>query len=328
MFSFSLPLGFRFRLTKLPPAIISSKWFSQRKISIFFQIIAALAVSLGPLAAGLGKGYSSPAIASLQELQFGHSGNYTFTVSDQEASCVASLSFLGKVHYSCSRPKIDYSIRRRHPDDEWVIVLVRLAQLAMICDAVNLNWHIWFVFDYELITVFPHRSVISRLWIVFVISYKRSSDLRAAALFAAQKPILFTDFLRSRTALTSKINDFAFDLSSIAHPCCWPVSLLWNNVCVCVCVYVCIHIHTQLRACFSKISFTFGFRFWLSLLALVACETETFSRKSVLWAATVFPKIDIFEERILLCHDFRTNTTDIYLSQCVSKFWDIIERAS
>lgn len=32
-------------------------------------MLAALAVSLGPLAAGLGKGYSSPAIASLQELQ-------------------------------------------------------------------------------------------------------------------------------------------------------------------------------------------------------------------------------------------------------------------
>ncbi|KAF4513810.1 UNVERIFIED_CONTAM: hypothetical protein B566_EDAN015873 [Ephemera danica] len=35
----------------------------------FSQVLAALAVSLGPLAAGLGKGYSSPAIASLQEIQ-------------------------------------------------------------------------------------------------------------------------------------------------------------------------------------------------------------------------------------------------------------------
>ncbi|GLH17109.1 Sugar transporter, putative, partial [Gryllus bimaculatus] len=33
------------------------------------QVLAALAVSLGPFAAGLGKGYSSPAIASLQEQQ-------------------------------------------------------------------------------------------------------------------------------------------------------------------------------------------------------------------------------------------------------------------
>lgn len=61
------------------------------------QIIAALAVSLGPLAAGLGKGYSSPAIASLQELQIRHRGNYTFTVTDQQASWVASLSLLGKI---------------------------------------------------------------------------------------------------------------------------------------------------------------------------------------------------------------------------------------
>lgn len=62
-----------------------------------FQIIAALAVALGPLAAGLGKGYSSPAIASLQELQIRPRGNYTmFTVTDQEASWVASLSLLGK----------------------------------------------------------------------------------------------------------------------------------------------------------------------------------------------------------------------------------------
>jgi len=36
---------------------------------VILQVLAALAVSLGPLAAGLGKGYSSPAIASLQEIQ-------------------------------------------------------------------------------------------------------------------------------------------------------------------------------------------------------------------------------------------------------------------
>lgn len=65
---------------------------------MFKQIIAALAVSLGPLAAGLGKGYSSPAIASLQELQIRHKGNYTsFSVTDQQASWVASLSFIGKI---------------------------------------------------------------------------------------------------------------------------------------------------------------------------------------------------------------------------------------
>ncbi|CAO1301071.1 unnamed protein product [Diamesa serratosioi] len=63
----------------------------------YTQIIAALAVSLGPLAAGLGKGYSSPAIASLQELHIRNreTNNTSFSVSDQEASWVASLSLLG-----------------------------------------------------------------------------------------------------------------------------------------------------------------------------------------------------------------------------------------
>lgn len=61
------------------------------------QIFAALAVSIGPLAAGLGKGYASPAIASLQEMRISTHGNYTsFTISDQEASWVASLSLLGE----------------------------------------------------------------------------------------------------------------------------------------------------------------------------------------------------------------------------------------
>ncbi|XP_058452798.1 facilitated trehalose transporter Tret1-like isoform X2 [Malaya genurostris] len=62
----------------------------------FTQIIAALAVSIGPLAAGLGKGYSSPAIASLQEVHLRQRGNYTaFSVDDQQASWIASLSLLG-----------------------------------------------------------------------------------------------------------------------------------------------------------------------------------------------------------------------------------------
>ncbi|CAH0598407.1 unnamed protein product [Chrysodeixis includens] len=56
------------------------------------QILAALAVSLGPFAAGLSKGYMSPAIASMQDPK-GHNG--TFTVSDQQASWIASLSLLG-----------------------------------------------------------------------------------------------------------------------------------------------------------------------------------------------------------------------------------------
>lgn len=63
------------------------------------QILAALAVSLGPFAAGLGKGYSSPAIASIQEKQQYalHTGNFSgaFFVTQQQASWVASLSLLG-----------------------------------------------------------------------------------------------------------------------------------------------------------------------------------------------------------------------------------------
>ncbi|PZC71618.1 hypothetical protein B5X24_HaOG212875 [Helicoverpa armigera] len=56
------------------------------------QILAALAVSLGPFAAGLSKGYMSPAIASMQDSSL-HEGG--FTVSDQQASWIASLSLLG-----------------------------------------------------------------------------------------------------------------------------------------------------------------------------------------------------------------------------------------
>lgn len=54
------------------------------------QLIAALAVSLGPFAAGLGKGYSSPAIASLQEREA-----EAFELNPQQASWLASLSLLG-----------------------------------------------------------------------------------------------------------------------------------------------------------------------------------------------------------------------------------------
>ncbi|XP_045473273.1 facilitated trehalose transporter Tret1-like [Harmonia axyridis] len=54
------------------------------------QVLASLAVSLGPLAAGLGKGYSSPAIASLQERDAD-----AFLVNGQQASWLASLSLLG-----------------------------------------------------------------------------------------------------------------------------------------------------------------------------------------------------------------------------------------
>ncbi|CAG9792549.1 unnamed protein product [Diatraea saccharalis] len=65
-----------------------------RKARHLPQVLAALAVSLAPFSAGLGKGYSSPAIASLQ----GPGANATrrdFQLTDQQASWLASLSFLG-----------------------------------------------------------------------------------------------------------------------------------------------------------------------------------------------------------------------------------------
>lgn len=68
------------------------------KCPFSFQVLAALAVSLAPFSAGLGKGYSSPAIASLQ----GPGANATrrdFQLTDQQASWLASLSFLGKQAY-------------------------------------------------------------------------------------------------------------------------------------------------------------------------------------------------------------------------------------
>ncbi|CAH0551771.1 unnamed protein product [Brassicogethes aeneus] len=64
--------------------------FVTERPQILGQVLASLAVSLGPLAAGLGKGYSSPAIASLQQRDAD-----AFPVSGQEASWLASLSLLG-----------------------------------------------------------------------------------------------------------------------------------------------------------------------------------------------------------------------------------------
>lgn len=53
-------------------------------------------MSLGPLAAGLGKGYASPALASLQDtIHIKDHTNFNFSVNDQEASWIASLSLLG-----------------------------------------------------------------------------------------------------------------------------------------------------------------------------------------------------------------------------------------
>ena len=73
-------------------------------LEISFQVLAALAVSFGPMAVGLGKGYTAPALASLQKdskggVLPGHSSSATYfapvRISEQEGSWVASLSLLG-----------------------------------------------------------------------------------------------------------------------------------------------------------------------------------------------------------------------------------------
>ena len=73
--------------------------------SFIFQVFAAIAVSFGPFAVGLGKGYTSPALASLLP----NSNNQTdkripsfsphlpnLTITEQQGSWIASLSLLGE----------------------------------------------------------------------------------------------------------------------------------------------------------------------------------------------------------------------------------------
>ncbi|XP_050669330.1 uncharacterized protein LOC126968378 isoform X2 [Leptidea sinapis] len=80
----SIPNGKCATVNKAPPP---------RSTTHLPQVIAALAVSLAPFSAGLGKGYSSPAIASLQGP--GNSTRRDFQLTDQQASWLASLSLLG-----------------------------------------------------------------------------------------------------------------------------------------------------------------------------------------------------------------------------------------
>ncbi|KAL1513878.1 hypothetical protein ABEB36_003220 [Hypothenemus hampei] len=68
----------------------SRQLFITQKPEYIGQFLASLAVSLGPLASGLGKGYSSPAIASLQQRDA-----KAFNLDGQQASWLASLSLLG-----------------------------------------------------------------------------------------------------------------------------------------------------------------------------------------------------------------------------------------
>ena len=61
------------------------------------QIVTTLAVALGPLATGLGKGYSSPALLSMQDESTMNNtmGAMPFVITQEEGSWVASLSLLG-----------------------------------------------------------------------------------------------------------------------------------------------------------------------------------------------------------------------------------------
>jgi len=78
------------------------------KEQIFFQVVASMAISFGPFAVGLGKGYISPALASLQQPSQNYvgqngstiydsirPGGETLTITEQQGSWVASLSLLG-----------------------------------------------------------------------------------------------------------------------------------------------------------------------------------------------------------------------------------------
>ncbi|KAF2363219.1 Major facilitator sugar transporter-like [Trinorchestia longiramus] len=61
------------------------------------QVIATIIVAFGPLATGLGKGYSSPAVVSMQDTGSLNStiGSLDFVINDDQGSWVASLSLLG-----------------------------------------------------------------------------------------------------------------------------------------------------------------------------------------------------------------------------------------
>ena len=85
--------------------IIDYSTIIESLFSFIFQVFAAIAVSFGPFAVGLGKGYTSPALASLLP----NSNNQTdkripsfsphlpnLTITEQQGSWIASLSLLGE----------------------------------------------------------------------------------------------------------------------------------------------------------------------------------------------------------------------------------------
>lgn len=60
------------------------------------QVVATMIVALGPLATGLGKGYSSPALASMQlPPPINSTHPHDFTITTEQGSWIASLSLLG-----------------------------------------------------------------------------------------------------------------------------------------------------------------------------------------------------------------------------------------
>ena len=102
-----------------------------RKITAFlysfppFQILSAFAVSFGPFAVGLSKGYTSPALASMQEPPPLPVDNATaaaaavsasmtsLSITEQQGSWIASLSLLGALFGGlCAGVVIRYGRRR------------------------------------------------------------------------------------------------------------------------------------------------------------------------------------------------------------------------
>ncbi|XP_076067617.1 trehalose transporter 1-like protein [Oratosquilla oratoria] len=74
------------------PSAVKFVYLSPPAPQHFTQVVATLVVSLGPLCAGLGKGYSSPALASMATLS---AQGHHFAISQDQGSWIASLSLLG-----------------------------------------------------------------------------------------------------------------------------------------------------------------------------------------------------------------------------------------
>lgn len=116
----------------------------QARMSLYVsQILATLAVSLGAFAAGLSKGYTSPALASLQSASNSSSDEGLlgwFSVSQQEGSWIASLSLLGALFGG--------------PLGGWAMRYGRKRTLLAICVPFSISWLVsilFFIYDNELV---------------------------------------------------------------------------------------------------------------------------------------------------------------------------------